>query len=148
MVKKILVPTDGSKGSENAIEMAVEMAKNQDAELYIVYVVPKGEIPKNVVDYLQDERLDGGLGKLSAKVIGEAVLEPILERIKSEGIRAGKWMVLRGDPAREILKFAESRKVDMIVMGKSGHGRIKGLLLGSVSRKVCNLAECACVTVK
>ena len=57
-------------------------------------------------------------------------------------------MVLRGDPAQEILKFAKNRKVDMIVMGKGGQGIIKGLLLGSVSRKVCNLAECACVTVK
>jgi len=33
-------------------------------------------------------------------------------------------------------------------MGKGGRGGIKGLLLGNVSHKVCNLAECACVTVK
>jgi nucleotide-binding universal stress UspA family protein len=148
MVKKILVPTDGSKGSKNAIRMAVEMAKNHDAELYILYVVPKGELPKKVVDYLKEERIDGGLGKLSTKVIGEVVLEPVLKEIKSQGVNAGKWMVLRGDPAQEILKFAKNRQVDMIVMGKGGQGVIKGLLLGSVSRKVCNLAECACVTVK
>jgi len=148
MVKKILVPTDGSKGSENAIQMAVEMAKNHDAELYILYVVPKGDLPKRVVDYLREERVDGGLGKLSTKVIGEAVLEPVLKNIKAQGINLGKWMVLRGDPAQEILKFAKNRQVDMIVMGKGGQGVIKGLLLGSVSRKVCNLAECACVTVK
>ena len=148
MIKKILVPTDGSKGSENAIQMAVEMAKNHDAELYILYVVPKGDLPKRVVDYLREERVDGGLGKLSTKVIGEAVLEPVLKNIKAQGINLGKWMVLRGDPAQEILKFAKNRQVDMIVMGKGGQGVIKGLLLGSVSRKVCNLAECACVTVK
>ncbi|HSO67560.1 MAG TPA: universal stress protein, partial [Desulfatirhabdiaceae bacterium] len=98
--------------------------------------------------YLQEERGDGGLGKLSTKVIGEAVLEPVLNKIKAQGIDLGKWMVVRGDPAQEILKFARNRKVDMIVMGKGGQGIIKGLLLGSVSRKVCNLAECACVTVK
>lgn len=148
MIKKILVPTDGSKGSENAIQMAVEMARNHDAELYIVYVVPKGEIPEKVVDYIRQERVDGGLGKLSAKVIGEAILEPVLKKVKAQGVMSGKWMVLRGDPAQEILKFAKSRQVDMIIMGKSGQGGIKGLLLGSISRKVCNLAECACVTVK
>lgn len=148
MIKKILVPTDGSKGSENAIHMAVEMAKNHNAELYILYVVPKGELPKKVVNYIQEEKIDGGLGKLSTKVIGEAVLEPVLKKIKAQGINLGKWMVLRGDPAQEILKFAKNRQVDMIVMGKGGQGVIKGLLLGSVSRKVCNLAECACVTVK
>jgi len=148
MIEKILVPTDGSKSSENAIQMAVEMAKNYNAELYIVYVVPKGEIPESIVDYLQEEGVDGGLGKLSAKVIGEAVLEPVLEKVKSRGVKSGKWMVLRGDPAQEILKFAKTRKVDMIVLGKRGSGCIKELLLGSVSRKVCNLAECVCVTVK
>ncbi|MBU1182486.1 MAG: universal stress protein [Proteobacteria bacterium] len=148
MIKKILVPTDGSKGSENAIQMAAELAKNHNAELYILYVVPKGEIPKKVVDYLREERIDGGLGKLSTKVIGETVLEPVLKKVNSQGVKAVKWMVLRGDPAQEILKFAKSRKVDMIVMGKSGQRGIKGLLLGSVSHKVCNLAECACVTVK
>jgi len=148
MIKTILVPTDGSKGSSNAIQMAVEMALKHAAELYIVYVVPKGELPKQVLEYLKEERVDGGLGKLSAKVIGEAVLEPILEKVKSQGVKTGKWMVLRGDPADEILKFAKSRDVDMIVMGKGGRGSIKGLLLGSVSRKVCNLAECPCVTVK
>ena len=148
MVKKILVPTDGSKSSENAVQMAIEMAKQYDAELHIIYVVPKGEIPKKVVDYLREERLDGGLGKLSTKVIGEAVLEPVLKKITDQGVKAGKWMVLRGDPAQEILKFAKNRQVDMIVMGKGGQGVIKGLFLGSVSRKVCNLAECACVTVK
>ncbi len=90
------------------------------------HVVPKGEIPKKVLDYLQEERVDGGLGKLSTKVIGETVLEPILKKVNSQGVKAVKWMVLRGDPAQEILKFAKSRKVDMIVMGKSGHGGIGG----------------------
>ena len=148
MVKKILAPTDGSKGSENAIQMAIQMATMHDAELFIVYVVPKGEIPKGVLDYIQEERIDGGLGKLTTKVIGEAVLDPILKEVKSQGVKKGKWMVLRGDPAQEILKFAKSRKVDMIVMGKGGQGGIKELLLGSVSRKVCNVTECTCVTVK
>jgi nucleotide-binding universal stress UspA family protein len=148
MVERILVPTDGSKSSENAIQMAVDMAKNYNAELYIVYVVPKGEIPERIVEYIQEERINGGLGKLSAKVIGEAILEPVLEKVRAQGIKKGKWMVLRGDPAKEILKFSKSRKVDIIVMGKSGRGGIKGLLLGGVSRKVCNLTECACVTVK
>jgi len=148
MFEKILVPTDGSKSSENAIQMAVKMAKKYNAELYIVYVVPKDEIPEKIVDYLKEEGIDSGLGKLSADVIGETVLEPILKDVRSCGVKSGKWMVLRGDPAQEILKFAKTRKVDIIIMGKRGRGSIKELLLGSVSRKVCHLAECACLTVK
>ncbi len=148
MIKKILIPTDGAKGSENAIRMAIEMAQKHGAELNIIYVVPKDELPIKVMEFLKDEKINGGLGKLTAKAIGEAVLEPVLEKVKTQGVKTGKWMVLRGDPAEEILKFAKSRKVDIIVMGKGGRGAIKKLLLGSVSRKVCNLAECACVTVR
>ncbi len=148
MIGRILVPTDGSKSTENAIEMAADLADSYNAELYIVYVVPKGEIPETIIEYLKDEGTGSGLGKLSAKVIGEAVLEPVLKKVKARGVKSGKWMVLRGDPAQEILKFAKTREIDMIVMGKSGQSSIKGLLLGSVSRHVCHLAECACVTVK
>ena len=148
MVKKILVATDGSNNSDNAVQMAVEMANKHGAELLIVYVVPKGDIPKKVIEYLREEGADGGLGKLSSKLIGEAILEPVLKKVKSQGCNACKWIVLHGDPAQEILKFAKSRKVDMIVMGKGGQGILKGMLLGGVSRKVCNLTECACITVK
>lgn len=146
-MRAILVATDGSERSEKAVDTAVEMAMKFDATLHIVYVVPRGEIPPRILDYLKDERVDGGIGKMSAKVIGEAVLEPVLERVKQSGIRDAKYMVLRGDPAEEILKFAKNREVDMIVLGKRGYSGLKELLLGSVSRKVCHLSECACVTV-
>ncbi len=53
-----------------------------------------------------------------------------------------------GNPARTIVAFAARSGADLIVMGGRGHGDIEGFLLGSVSHKVSNLAECTCMTVK
>jgi nucleotide-binding universal stress UspA family protein len=57
-------------------------------------------------------------------------------------------MVEHGDPADQIVHAAERHHADLIVMGRRGHGDLKGLLLGSVSHKVCQLADTACLTVK
>ncbi|NIO03304.1 MAG: universal stress protein [Proteobacteria bacterium] len=57
-------------------------------------------------------------------------------------------VALQGDPAERIIEFAREKSVDMIVIGSRGLGPVKGLFLGSVSTKVCHLADCTCVTVK
>ena len=57
-------------------------------------------------------------------------------------------MAEEGDPARVIAEHAGLHKVDLIVMGRRGLGGLEGLLLGSVSHKVAQLAPCACLTVR
>ena len=53
-----------------------------------------------------------------------------------------------GDPVKGILQAAEQAKANLIVMGCRGLSDLKGLLMGSVSHKVSQLAPCTCVTVK
>ncbi len=53
-----------------------------------------------------------------------------------------------GDPAERILRHAETDKVNLIVMGSRGIGSLRGLLMGSVSQKVSQLAPCSCITVR
>jgi nucleotide-binding universal stress UspA family protein len=52
-----------------------------------------------------------------------------------------------GPEAESILKVAESCKADLIVMGSRGFGAVKGLLVGSVSRKVIHYATCPVMVV-
>ena len=56
--------------------------------------------------------------------------------------------VAEGNAANEIVATAESIGADMIFLGSRGLGDAKGLLVGSVSHKVMNLAPCTCVAVK
>ena len=53
-----------------------------------------------------------------------------------------------GEAASVILDVANTQDVDLIVMGSRGMGELKELMLDSVSYKVSQLCECACVTVK
>ena len=53
-----------------------------------------------------------------------------------------------GDPADEVVRYAEAAGVDLIVMGTRGLGALEALLLGSVARKVGDAAPCSCVTVR
>ena len=53
-----------------------------------------------------------------------------------------------GDAAAAILEVAEEEKADLIVIGSRGLGRLKSLLMGSVSQKVAQLAGCTCMTVR
>ena len=52
------------------------------------------------------------------------------------------------DPAKAILRLVDTGKYDLIVMGRRGIGGLKGLLMGSLSHKVSNMADCTVVTVK
>ena len=56
--------------------------------------------------------------------------------------------MLAGDYANEILKLAEEKKIDMIIMGRRGLSTLKGFMTGSVSHKVAQRADCSVLTVK
>jgi nucleotide-binding universal stress UspA family protein len=53
-----------------------------------------------------------------------------------------------GDPAQEIIAAAGDHQADLIVVGSRGHGRLAGLLLGSVAQKVVSLDPCPVVVVR
>jgi nucleotide-binding universal stress UspA family protein len=148
MTKKILIPFDGSEHSQKAIRFAADVAQQHDSELFLIHVVKDKDIPPEILEYIESEKINGGIGKLSAKLISEEIMKTARKQLQDLGLKIAKSMVFRGDPAEEIIQFARNNDIDMIVIGSRGLGQIKGLLLGSVSSKVCQLSECTCVTVK
>ena len=76
----------------------------------------------------------------------------VLRAAKARAAEAGAEHVeafaQRGQPAREIVAFAERIHADAIVMGSRGLGDVGGFLLGSVSHKVGSLSPVTCVLVK
>ncbi len=69
---------------------------------------------------------------------GEKLLLKGREEVEREGIKVSTLLVT-GEPSEEIIKASESH--DLIVMGSRGLGRVKALLLGSVSSKVSHYAR-------
>ena len=147
MIKNILVATDGSAASNRAVDLAADMAVKYECSLTILNVVRDMQLPPELVKMAQVENLslrDGGL----LKFLAEKVLNKAAERAKKKGAKEVRTAVVQGDPATAIIKQAKRRKADLIIMGTRGLGKVKEAFLGSVSRKVCNLSQMNCLTVK
>ena len=137
MLKKILIATDGSKHSEEAARIGVELAKLSDGQATILHVVDvSGYIPMPF----------DGLNRPYAKEEAAALRNILLENGENAAIHAEKLardsgityekMIVEGNPASEILKIAEESKKDIIVMGSIGKTGLEKFLLGSVAEKV------------
>ncbi len=64
------------------------------------------------------------------------------------GVKKVESTLERGDAAQAILEQAKKLGVDLIVLGSRGLGNVEGVLLGSVSHKVGQMAPCPCATVR
>lgn len=146
--RKILVAADGTKLSHKALDYAIRDALTDQAMLYLLYVLPKDDLPREIVKYVKDERFEGGLGKLSVRIVAEAVLKPLAEQARKAGVKHVHARVTRGDPAEEIVNFARDNQIDLLVLGSRGRSKIGGMLLGSVSNRVCQMSGCTTVTVR
>ena len=152
MISNILVAADASAASNRAIIMAAQFAGQHDAELLIVHVIRDMQIPFEIKEIPEletdtfesfNEAREGIMRK-----IAESVLRDAKEKATSAGAKKIKTAIGTGDPATSILGFAERSKTDMIVIGTRGLGKLKGTVLGSVSRKVTNNAETSCLIVR
>jgi nucleotide-binding universal stress UspA family protein len=144
----ILVPYDGSKYSKKAVDVAIEIAKKFDSELYLLTVVDKISPlpPSKIMNYVDTKKLQKYLNATISKV--ELILRDEILRCKENGILAD-YEIIKGSPTKTILRFAKKRKIDLIVIGSAGIAGIRKIMvLGSVSRKVSELASCPVLIVR
>lgn len=139
LFKKILIATDGSKRTQNAVEMGLKIAKEQHSKVYVVYVVdtvtftsiPMDVTWENMYQLLKDE------GEDAVKAVKNSAPDVEVET-----------HVVEGNPAVEITKFASDNGVDLIVMGTLGKSGIDRILLGSTAEKVIRIANCPVLVIK
>ena len=141
--KKILVPTDFSPHSQEALRTAVDVAQKYGASITLIhvyepvaYTLPEGYVlvtPQQLVD------LNSELERRLAKAKAEAV---------QAGVREISTELLQGPPPHEIVDFAQQKAMDLIVMGTHGRTGIKHTLLGSIAERVLRKAACPVLTVK
>jgi nucleotide-binding universal stress UspA family protein len=148
MIKSILVPTDGSSHAKKAIDYASDLAVKYNATLHLLHVITESKIPEGLDEYIKVEGIKDPTERVLLEKVGDAILEAGQNLAKEKGVKDVRPSVLIGDPAGRIIEFAKDNGVDAIIMGSRGLGGIKSLFLGSVSSKVCNLADCTCMTVK
>jgi nucleotide-binding universal stress UspA family protein len=130
-VQKILYATDFSSYSNQAYFHAVALAESHGASLTVVYACTPGTTES-----------------------GDAAAERRYWQNQLEQIRpvnpeiAVHHVLLQGDPATEIVKYARDAGIDLIVMGTHGRTGVQRLLMGSVAEKVLRDASCSVLVVK
>jgi nucleotide-binding universal stress UspA family protein len=127
-MKTILIATDGSPSAREAVEFGLELAAEQGSNVTFVTVAPGVDVVPM-----------GGFGAVSVPHEltdnEELPLDEARELAEQAGVRAHQRL-LQGDPADEIVAFADVIDANLIVVGSRGHGALASALLGSVSRGI------------
>lgn len=134
MYNKILVPVDGSQDSYCALKEGDLLAQTFDSKLIILTVLTD----TNVIEHYPGNFLSTDFKKAQEQR-GQKILDKALATIDYKG--DVETCVRVGRASEEILKCAEEKKVNLIVIGSRGLGGFSRTLLGSVSDKVLNAAK-------
>ena len=138
--ENILCPTDFSESAENAFNYAISLARKYGAKIHLLHVVEP-------FTYTTEFGLDYSAQYREIEVYAKKLLDESVESFKKNNLDVEGTLLL-GRPFVEIIKFAEQKKVSLIVMGTHGRTGIEHALLGSVAEKVVRKSPCPVLTVK
>jgi nucleotide-binding universal stress UspA family protein len=138
MFEKILVAVDGSKHSDAAFDVAVEMTRRFGSNLIVLHVFQGSTGPILVVSSAEEDTL---------KNEGETILNSYEKKIENLGLPNAIVLLAKGDAAKRTLDTAKEQQCGLIVIGRKGKGMWDELLLGNVSQKVVEHAKCPVLVV-
>jgi universal stress protein A len=141
---RILVPTEFSKQSQNALNYAVAFAQKFGAELYLLHVV------QDLAVFIPDMITVAPPVVPTVKQLTDAVyvaFDRLIEENQLKGVGIHRE-VREGSPFFEIIRFAREENMDLIILSTHGHTGLTHMLLGSVTEKVVRKAPCPVLTVR
>lgn len=128
LFRKVLCPIDFSEHSMAALDVALKVVQQNDAQLYLLNVAPLPAgaagfqpVPLDPYPYPQKERQEQLVKLAREKIPGSVRYETL---------------VMKGDPAEQVLEAARGLDADLIVMGTHGRKGLGHLVLGSVAERV------------
>lgn len=148
MIAKILVPHDGTEISDKAFERAIEFAKVFNAEIILLHIIQDIPISPSLLlgnDKVLISRAKRSIARELEKGWNKMVQEKIIDVFvsKDKSIKVKSEVTVGSSPAEEIIKFADDKQIDIIIMGSQRLETISKIkALGSVARRVSEAAEC------
>ena len=139
-MKTILVPTDFSKTSLNAIDYAVEIAIRTKAKIILFHTYYMPIITSDIMVIPPIDELDNGCS------IGLKKIENNIYKKHGKTIDV-EFKCKYGFPIDEINVFAKEKKVDLIVMGMQGAGNLTEKIIGSVTTSLIRKSKCPVLAI-
>jgi nucleotide-binding universal stress UspA family protein len=142
-IKRILVVSRMTQYCRKAVHYGISMAEKYGAELYVIHVInnPFGYKGWN----LPLVSLEAEYKRLQEQA--KAELDAIVKSEKTNGLVV-KEELKTGDPSKEILKFVEETKIDLIVMLAHQEWRLEHFLFGRSNEEIIRKMPCSVLLVK
>jgi universal stress protein A len=142
MFKKILCPVDFSQFTQEVVNYALDLAKKYGAVVHIMHVVPNMTYFTPYESFLTPENLIA-----IEKNIQDEVERNFAKLLKNDTVPT-KTVIKTGVPFVEIIDYAKSESIDLIVMGTHGHTGLEHILIGNVAEKVVRKSPCPVMTIR
>lgn len=126
----IVVACDGSDHSLHAAKMAAELAKSAGQPLKLLAVFPGTKLERLVVSGVWPSDIEE-----EAKSYGPKIFDAARQAV-SGAADPVEEVLLKGDPAKEIIEYLENNPGTHLFLGRRGHSLVRSLTLGSISEKV------------
>ena len=135
MFNTILVPTDGSKLSQKAVEQAMLLAKVTGAKLVVLHVYPKFPgSPYGTFGPAEDILAEAHVSQHEANA--GTIFAGIRNLASAAGVALDTVLVESDDIYMQIIGLAKKKKCDLICMASHGRRGLAGVVLGSETQKV------------
>jgi nucleotide-binding universal stress UspA family protein len=146
MFKHILIPTDGSELSQKAIRIGVELAKFHGARVTGVHAIPDYHLMiayEGAFDPVTEERIEK-----EARMRADSYLEFIKKTCAAAGVPCDSVCETSDHPYDAIVKTADAKNCDLILLHSHGRKGLAAVLLGSETRKVLTYAKIPVMVVR
>lgn len=146
-VTQVLTPIDFSDNAATILKAAAYVAGTFKAELHLVFVVQNFEdysgffVPPVNLPNLEEELF------ASAQQQMDAFVAEHKQDCLNAGVTSVTSKVLAGDVGEEVVKYADQKNIQLIVMGTHGYKGLERIMFGSVAEKVVKTAPCAVLTI-
>jgi nucleotide-binding universal stress UspA family protein len=153
LARRIIVPVDGSPGSEKALDYAIRLAKAYGAQMQIIHAIRHIELTKTIMRRSFSSKAAFSTDELYEDLKREAYrwIDEYERKAKSAGVTSVTTKILvevGKSEVQMIAEHADAVKADMIVMGSRGLGTFKRLVLGSIANGVVSHALCPVLVVR
>ncbi len=145
MIRRILVPLDGSEYSEKAFDYAIGLSKKFSSEIILFHVVQSTAAVVTGPEVLGPSLLLDLRKRLEEN--GQNILSNAEVKAKEAGVKARTEMDY-GNPADKIVDMVKKKSVDLVVIADRGLGSVARFFLGSVANQVSHHASCPVLIIK